>query len=170
MVFITYALIAKSKKFVTYAPYLLGQFPSTEYKLVKTDELNAEVGSHLITDYRSCRGCQFDHSVFFVNPNEEYANHAFIEMMTRTISKLDIFVYPFIKDTKTCLRNILDSWNEEEDEIEIIKIETKLNRHRCTISIGERNHVLRIEKSHLFQQVQQSVQEGDLYKKKDTLQ
>jgi len=60
------------------------------------------------------------HIVFFINPNEEYENHALIEMITRSTSNLDIFIYPST-ETKTelgsCLSNILDYWFEEEEAI-----------------------------------------------------
>jgi len=143
---ITYALKICEHPFLTYAPFLLGQLPSSEEKLCVIEKLNKNNSSHLVTDYRSCRGCEFEHCVFFINPNEEFINHALIEMMTRSISKLDIFVYPHTKtetnenearslletvlsyisvlhstktelnDTTSCLQNILASWNDDDDD------------------------------------------------------
>ena len=128
--------------------------------------MTKQIDSHLITDYRSVRGCEVEHCVLFMNPNQDYENHTLIEIITRSISKLNIFVYPYIKtieerpEKATCLSNILWSWNEEEKEnIDEVKIHIDQKKCGYTICIGGESVHLRIQKSELqtFQEVHRSI-------------
>jgi len=196
---ITYALEICEHPFFTYAPFLLGQLPSSREKMLVIEKLYKKTGNQLITDYRSCRGCEFEHCVFFINPNEQFVNHTLVEMMTRSISKLDIFVYPCTKteeiktrsfierilsyisvnpstkiETTSCLANILACWDDDEDNpIEKITIKASPKNHKCTIDMGDNaKEQIRFTQSELntFQEIQQSVQQQGQYNKDDTLQ
>jgi len=187
---ISYALELSKFPYITYAPLLLGNLPSSKEKLEIKNKLNT-FGCHLITDYRACRGCEFKHCVIFINPNEEFVNHAFIEMITRTISKLDIFVYPAIKrkeketyfferfwaaimkiffireeeEETLCLSKILTAW--ENEDIDKIAITATIEKHKCIIHIDGEQHRLRFTTNEL-NKFREKKQEQLRSNKKDT--
>jgi len=112
----TFALETIGRQFIEYAPYLKGTLPSREQKVSIVEKLNNNINSPLVTDYRSFRGCETEHCVLFIDPNETFANHVMIEVMTRATAKLDIIVYPSAKLTKSIWSEIFAAWDETKDE------------------------------------------------------
>jgi len=142
---IKYALELLGHSNITYAPYILENLPSFEEKCAVVEKLNA----YLITDYRSIRGCEDSHVVFFIDPNQTWACYVLIEMLTRATSRLDMLVYPSLKsndEVPTCLKNILLEW-EKTDDIDQIKVEMEPRKRKLTVSINNFPYHINIKKT-----------------------
>jgi len=162
--FIKYALeTLKHPKPIIYAPYLLGQLPGSKEKRIIVGRLNNEVGSHLITDYRSFRGCETSNCISIVDPNEKYANHVLIEVITRATSKLDLFVIASSKskdESSSCWSKILADWSDC-DLVE--KIEVQIKPHKMSkfnLSFGSHSETVKVTKEDKsrFTKIKNSIQ------------
>ena len=109
---------------IEYVPYLKGMFPSREEKVQIIDKLHNDINRPLVTDYRGFRGCECDHCILFIDPNQTYANHILVEVMTRATAKLDFFVYPFPNAIKSMWLEVFRKW----DESLISKIQVRTER------------------------------------------
>ena len=114
------ALGTLGKEYVEYADYLRGSLPDRQRKLDILQKLS-EDSFILVTDYRSFRGCETDHCVTFVRPEESYTDHVLIEILTRAITKIDLIVYPqsttqphdaMVEDS---LSRVLNAWTGHPD-------------------------------------------------------
>ena len=138
VVFTNLALRTANCQPIEYAPYLRGTLPSREQKYNIIKQLNNEFNNLLVTDYRAFRGCESDHCILFIDPSEKYANHTLVEVMTRAISKLDIFVYPSTKPTKSVLAKIFEAWDETIILTRRVKIKKQSN-DKYTVMIGDKD-------------------------------
>ena len=159
---VKYALELCQYPSITYAPYLLGRLPNSEEKREVVKRLNNEVGSHLITDYRSFRGCETSNCFSFVDLNEKFASHVLIEVITRATSKLDLVVFPSSpssstsslspseKESPSCWSKILASWNED-DLINKIQVQVKCHKvpDKFTIVWADKSHTIKMTKTDL---------------------
>jgi len=170
IVFIRYAFETLGQPLpLLYAPYLLGHLPDSEEKRSILDGWR-NVGSHLITDYRSIRGWESSSCVSFVDPNEKYANHVLIEVITRATSKLDLFVIASSKskdESTSCLSKILDGWSDCKEEIKVveeIKVQIEpLNEEiilRFKLSFGSHSGTVKVTKKDksTFMEIKKSIQ------------
>eukprot|EP00111_Clytia_hemisphaerica_P010221 TCONS_00029870-protein len=114
------ALRTLGRDYVDYADYLKGLLPDRKRKLDVMQKLS-EDSFILVTDYRSFRGCETDHCVTFVRPEESYTDHVLIEILTRAITKIDLIVYPQTAaqpDANTVndsLSKVLNAWKGYPD-------------------------------------------------------
>ncbi|XP_066929498.1 uncharacterized protein [Clytia hemisphaerica] len=90
----------------TFAPSLTGKYPT------KAEKLEAlKTGKVLLTCYRGFRGCEIEHCILFVNPQDNVPKNLYIEMLTRAINFVDIIVLPVKKSSRVShLIGIFDKW------------------------------------------------------------
>eukprot|EP00111_Clytia_hemisphaerica_P010020 TCONS_00029300-protein len=89
-----------------FAPSLTGKYPT------KAEKLEAlKTGKVLLACYRGFRGCEMDHCILFVNPQDKVPKNLYIEMLTRAINFVDIIVLPLKKSSRVSrLIGIFDKW------------------------------------------------------------
>eukprot|EP00111_Clytia_hemisphaerica_P015741 TCONS_00046488-protein len=93
----------------TFAPSLTGKYPT------KAEKLEAlKTGKVLLTCYRGFRGCEMDHCILFVKPQDKVPKNLYIEMLTRAINFVDIIVLPVKKSSRVSrLIGIFDKWLQD---------------------------------------------------------
>ena len=114
----------------------------------------------MITDYRAFRGCEIEHCVLFIDPNERIAKNMYVEMLTRTINKLDLLILP--SKTKTSFSSVLKTWQDKR-LVSTTKVKTASRKNNAVeVSISDENDSIvktfepDHEKMKTFQEMQSS--------------
>ncbi|XP_066920992.1 uncharacterized protein [Clytia hemisphaerica] len=139
-------LKSKTRKPVVFAPYLDIDVPLQKLKvdLVKNLENTDNV---LISDYRTLRGLEVSHSIIIVDEEDIIGPNLLVEMITRTITDLDILVLPKTnkQSPPTTIQNAFQKFDKQKLIHKIIVKVTKVNEATSSVELqgngGETEHL-----------------------------
>ena len=122
---------------VSYVPYLKEEYPDITKKLELIKSLET-TDSVLISDYRGCRGLEFNHSIILADPNDIIGVNLLVEMLSRTISKLDIIVLPIRRTQEDLPSTIERTFQKYKDQnlVDVTEVQVCTNMgEQTTIEI-----------------------------------
>ena len=99
--------------YIQYTPFLTLNIPLYKQKDRVSCEWNKS--SVLVTDFRSFRGCEVEHSITFVDPQNIQQGSILVESLTRAVLKTSFFVVPpkrKPKKNEKSLNAILEKWKQ----------------------------------------------------------
>ncbi|XP_066923144.1 repetitive organellar protein-like [Clytia hemisphaerica] len=137
---------SKTRKPVVFAPYLDIDVPLQKLKvdLVKNLENTDNV---LISDYRTLRGLEVSHSIIIVDEEDIIGPNLLVEMITRTITDLDILVLPKTnkQSPQTTIQNAFQKFDKQKLIHKTIVKVTKFNEATTSVELqgngGETEHL-----------------------------
>ncbi|XP_066910651.1 uncharacterized protein [Clytia hemisphaerica] len=139
-------LKSKTRKPVVFAPYLDIDVPLQKLKidLVKNLENTDNV---LISDYRTLRGLEVSHSIIIVDEEDIIGPNLLVEMITRTITDLDILVLPKMnkQSPQTTIQKAFQKFENQKLIYKTIVKVTKVNEATTSVELqgngGEIEHL-----------------------------
>ena len=128
--------IEPRKQYSVYIPYLLGPLPSKQQKSQIVEASNS-TDFILVSDYRSFRGCEAEKCIMLIDLNSEIGPNLYVEILTRSVAYLDIFVAPRTKlissSTSKIMDKVLKKWQRQKLVTQVsVKIDSTKKHKDCS--------------------------------------
>ena len=129
---------ALKNKFIKFSPFIMLRVPTHEEKKDIYNEWNDTM--FLVTDFRSFKGCEVEHGVIFLNPEDIHKGHSIVEALTRVIVNVTILLQqPSFQVNQTeneFLYPLIAGWKTEK-HIEVKEVVVKETQNKILLSFGD---------------------------------